>query len=171
MKSRLSSLIGAAILTGALAAGCTSDDSGDAGESTTTTPTTTTTSAASTSSSAVDEPDPTDALDNPVESEVEEELYTPAPVPEVQDVPASAPAYGVPCSAAQVGMPATGADGTSLVCVGMGANAPATWVYGPEPAGVGTASDGGGCTEGEAGGQDNSGHMMMCVGGQWVYGP
>ncbi|MGP5081386.1 hypothetical protein ACTXJ8_06200 [Corynebacterium variabile] len=74
MKSRLSALIGAAILTGALAAGCTSDDSGDAGESTTTTPTTTTTSAASTSSSAVDEPDPTDALDNPVESEVEEEF-------------------------------------------------------------------------------------------------
>ena len=39
MKSRLSALIGAAILTGALAAGCTSDDSGDAGESTTTTST------------------------------------------------------------------------------------------------------------------------------------
>ena len=41
MKSRLSALIGAAILTGALAAGCTSDDSGDAGESTTTTSTST----------------------------------------------------------------------------------------------------------------------------------
>jgi hypothetical protein len=37
MTSRLSALIGAVILTGALAAGCTSDDSGDVGESTTST--------------------------------------------------------------------------------------------------------------------------------------
>lgn len=87
------------------------------------------------------------------------------------DVPASAPAYGVPCSSSQLLQPATGADGTPLVCVGMGADAPATWVYGPEASGVGTASDGAACTEGESGGQDDEGRMMMCSQGQWVYGP
>lgn len=116
------------------------------------------------------EPEPTDAPDAAA-VEPEADAYTPEAVPEMQEVPASAPAYGVPCSTSQLLQPATGADGTPLVCVGMGANAPARWVYGPEASGVGTASDGAACTEGEAGGQDESGRMMMCDNGQWVYGP
>lgn len=87
------------------------------------------------------------------------------------DVPASAPAYGVPCSASQVLQPSTGADGTPLVCVGMGGDNGQLWVYGPEAQGAGTASDGAVCAEGEAGGQDEEGRMMMCSQGQWVYGP
>ena len=87
MKSRLSALIGAAILTGALATGCTSG-SGDAGESSTSaTTTTTSTSATTTSSSAAAEPDPTSTPDIPAEPDVEEEIYTPEVVPEAQPDP------------------------------------------------------------------------------------
>ncbi|WP_192497478.1 hypothetical protein [Corynebacterium sp. 321] len=45
------------------------------------------------------------------------------------------------------------------------------WVHGTKPAGVGTASSGAACTEEEIGGQDDEGRMMMCIDGQWVYGP
>lgn len=83
---------------------------------------------------------------------------------------ASSPAYGSPCSPSQVNQPGTAADGTPLVCVGTGAGNHA-WVHGPEPRGVGTASDGGECVDGETGGQDDQGRMMMCVDGRWVYGP
>lgn len=83
---------------------------------------------------------------------------------------ATAPAYGAPCAASQASQPGTAADGTPLVCVGMG-NGGFSWVYGPSPQGAGTASDGGVCTEGESGGQDEQGRMMMCVNGEWVYGP
>lgn len=121
-------------------------------------------------STSAKEPEPTDAPDAAA-VEQEADVYTPEAVPEVQEVPASAPAYGVPCSTSQLLQPATGADGTPLVCVSMGANAPARWVYGPQASGVGTASDGAACIEGEASGQDEVGRMMMCVGGQWVYGP
>lgn len=87
------------------------------------------------------------------------------------EAPASAPAYGVPCSESQISQPATGADGTPLVCVGMGGTASPSWVYGPEAQGPGTATDGGACVEGEEGGQDEAGRMMMCLNGEWVYGP
>ena len=69
-----------------------------------------------------------------------------------------------------VALPGTAADGTPLVCVNMGASG-FSWVSGPSPQGVGTASDGGSCVDGDVGGQDEQGRMMMCVNGEWVYGP
>lgn len=82
----------------------------------------------------------------------------------------TAPALGATCGTAQILQPAVTADGTNVVCVGMGANAPARWVQGPAPSGQ-TVDDGQTCSEGEEGGQDAQGRMLMCVGGQWVYGP
>lgn len=81
-----------------------------------------------------------------------------------------APAYGVGCSASQVGMPARDGAGEPLVCTFMGGSK-YTWVYGPEPQGVGTAEVGGECVDGEHGGQDAAGHVLLCIGGEWVAGP
>ncbi len=82
----------------------------------------------------------------------------------------TAPSYMAPCAPSQLNQPAQASDGTWLVCTSMGA-AGQSWVYGPAPQGAGTASDGAVCTDGESGGQDEQGRMMMCVNGQWVYGP
>ncbi|MDO5669409.1 MAG: hypothetical protein Q4G50_05350 [Corynebacterium sp.] len=90
----------------------------------------------------------------------------PAPAP----APASAPANGAPCSAAQALQPVVSASGENLVCVGMG-NGLYTWVLGPPAQGAGTASPGGACVDGEHGGQDSQGRMMMCINGEWIYGP
>lgn len=109
-----------------------------------------------------EEPEAAPDVEAPVEQVPEQ-----APAP----APASAPAYGVPCSESQLLQPATGADGTSLVCVGMGANAGPVWVYGPEGQGAGTAVADTECADGESGGQDEAGRMMMCSNGTWIYGP
>ncbi|BAU95015.1 hypothetical protein N24_0753 [Corynebacterium suranareeae] len=82
----------------------------------------------------------------------------------------AAPAYGASCPASMLQQPSQAADGSTLVCIYAGTPNP-IWVYGPEPLGIGTASPGGVCEGYEAGGQDASGNMMMCSGGQWVYGP
>lgn len=87
-----------------------------------------------------------------------------------QQSAASSPAYGASCSAGQAGMPATGPDGSNLVCTGMGASG-FSWVYGPAPRGAGTAELGGSCTEGEQGGQDAQGRLLLCSNGQWYSGP
>lgn len=87
-----------------------------------------------------------------------------------QQQAATSPALGAPCAASQANQPGTAADGTPLVCVNMGASG-FSWVSGPSPQGVGTASDGGSCVDGDVGGQDEQGRMMMCVNGEWVYGP
>lgn len=101
------------------------------------------------------------------------EITTDAPpAPAEVDVPeAAAPAYGEACSESQILQPTTGVDGTTLVCVGMGGAGGPTWVYGPEGQGTGTAAEGAACTEGEEGGQDAAGRMMMCMNGEWFYGP
>ncbi|ANE05252.1 hypothetical protein ccrud_03120 [Corynebacterium crudilactis] len=82
----------------------------------------------------------------------------------------AAPAYGASCPVSMLQQPSQAADGSNLVCIYAGTPNP-IWVYGPEPLGVGTATPGGTCEGYEAGGQDASGNMMMCSGGQWVYGP
>ncbi|CAM4039686.1 DUF4352 domain-containing protein [Corynebacterium frankenforstense] len=81
-----------------------------------------------------------------------------------------APAYGAGCSASQAGMPARDGSGEPLVCAFMGGSK-YTWVYGPEPQGAGTAEVGGECVDGEQGGQDAAGHVLICSGGQWYPGP
>lgn len=100
--------------------------------------------------------------------DVVDEPEATAPVPATH---ASAPAYGATCAESQILQPATGSDGSSLVYAGMGANASPTWVYGPESQGAGTATGGAACTEGEEGGQDEAGRLLMCSNGEWVYGP
>lgn len=80
-----------------------------------------------------------------------------------------APSYGNPCSASQALQPAVGADGTNLVCV-LRTPTQGNWVYGPAPSGE-IVTDGQECIEGEEGGQDEQGRLLMCVSGQWVYGP
>lgn len=80
-----------------------------------------------------------------------------------------APAYGAACSASQAGMPGRDGSGSPLVCAPMGGSF--TWVYGPEPQGAGTAEVGGECVDGEQGGQDAEGHVLICSGGQWYPGP
>lgn len=87
-----------------------------------------------------------------------------------QQQAATSPVLGAPCAASQANQPGTAANGTPLVCVNMGASG-FSWVNGPSPQGIGTASDGGECVNGDVGGQDDQGRMMMCVNGQWVYGP
>lgn len=167
-----------AAATALAAASCSSEKSDD--ETTTTAPTSSstvesTTSEVSTTPSESTEAEPAPTLTDPEPEAapvVEPEPEVPVEqVPEQAPASASAPAYGVPCSEAQISQPATGADGTPLVCVGMGGTASPSWVYGPEAQGPGTATSGGACAEGEAGGQDEQGRMMMCLNGEWVYGP
>lgn len=81
-------------------------------------------------------------------------------------------AYSDTCDAGSLGMPTTGPNGETLVCTGMGGNAPSRWVYGPdELQGAGTADVGGACADGESGGQDAAGHVLLCSNGQWYPGP
>lgn len=104
-----------------------------------------------------------------VPPQVTDPPVAPAPAPTLAPVPA-APAYGAACPVSLVQQPGQAADGSPLVCIYAGTDSP-VWVYGPEPSGAGTASPGGACEGYEAGGQDTAGRMMMCSGGQWVYGP
>lgn len=115
---------------------------------------------------------PSSPAEAPQETVADRQPTQPAPQPEPQPAPApaAAPAYGAPCSAAQALQPAVSASGDTLVCVGMG-NGLYTWVYGPSGQGAGTASAGGACVDGEQGGQDAQGRMMMCINGEWIYGP
>jgi hypothetical protein len=84
----------------------------------------------------------------------------------------SGAAYSDTCDAGSLGMPTTGPNGETLVCTGMGGNAPSRWVYGPdELQGAGTADVGGTCADGESGGQDAEGHVLLCSNGQWYPGP
>lgn len=116
----------------------------------------------------------------PAETSAEENAQEPVPDPDVPQqiinpfvAPAPAPvapAYGASCPVSMVQQPGQAADGSSLVCIYAGTDSP-VWVYAPEPYGVGTATPGGTCEGYEAGGQDMAGRMMMCSGGQWIYGP
>lgn len=94
-------------------------------------------------------------------------------IPGPQPAPApAAPApvrYGDACRADEILQPIHSPDGW-LVCVTMGPDKQ-TWVYGPAPRGRGTARQGAYCREGESGGQDDHGRMMMCISNQWIYGP
>lgn len=110
--------------------------------------------------------DPSTPQQTPVQETVisQNTIETPvAPAPAV-------PAYGASCPVSMLQQPSQAADGSALVCIYAGTPNP-IWVYGPEPLGVGTATPGGACEGYEAGGQDASGNIMMCSGGQWVYGP
>lgn len=127
------------------------------------------------SSSESDGPKPTQQSEVPAEeSTASSSPVTTNETPPNQAAPAesaaSAPSRGAACSASQIGQSGTGPDGAPLVCVGMGGGNPARWVDGPAPSGE-TVSDGQECVDGDSGGQDSQGRMMMCVGGTWVYGP
>lgn len=91
------------------------------------------------------------------------------PAPEAPTAPA-APVYGAPCTEAQLLQPAVDPSGADLACIASGG--PPTWVYSAgSPQGSGTANPGGACEGDEVGGQDEAGRMMMCINGEWIYGP
>lgn len=117
-----------------------------------------------------DGPNPTLASSSPTETTTTQTTAAVTTTTTTQQPAASSPAYGASCSAGQAGMPATGPDGSNLVCTGMGASG-FSWVYGPAPRGAGTAELGGSCTEGEQGGQDAQGRLLLCSNGQWYSGP
>lgn len=111
-----------------------------------------------------------ESVSKPEPTQPQQVIDTPVvPVPMPAPVPA-APAYGASCPVSMVQQPGRAADGSSLVCIYAGTDSP-VWVYAPEPYGVGSAKPGGACDGYEAGGQDEAGRMMMCAGGQWIYGP
>lgn len=93
---------------------------------------------------------------------------SPAPQNAPQQPTYGSPNYGVACDPSLAGQPGVGTDGSNLVC--LGGPGGSHWVYGPEPSGE-TVDNGQECVDGESGAQDANGVMMMCVGGQWMYGP
>lgn len=81
---------------------------------------------------------------------------------------------GGPCAKSQISYPGVTADGNHVVCI-MDPNNPhqGIWVDGPAPSGE-TRAQGDPCVEGpngDSGAVDNRGRIMICSGGQWVYGP
>lgn len=119
-------------------------------------------------SSASDEATDTAHADSSVATTVEQDTSADSAQSAAAPVSGS-PAYGNPCSPSQALQPAVGADGTNLVCV-LHTPTEGNWVYGPAPSGE-TVSSGQECTEGEQGGQDEQDRLLMCVNGNWVYGP